>query len=260
MKHLILLMVLVMSINLLAKEDNGNELVDFKLFLYKHDKVAKQFTVVAEFTMEKHWHTYWINPGDAGLPTSIEWQLPENVELKENAWPYPEKIPFSDMANFGYEGAVAAFYTFDYTGDVDLSKINAEAFWLVCKEKCLPGSGKAKVTLGTPEAKKKEFTMFENMVPIKTDVKGDIVISGETVKVTLDLPKLSNVKIFPVTEGIFENGKDPEIQRDADGFTFILPLSSFRIEEPNKFEILLISPELIAKFGKESIIVSLSNK
>jgi DsbC/DsbD-like thiol-disulfide interchange protein len=23
-----------------------------------------------------HWHTYWKNPGDSGLPTTLTWQLP----------------------------------------------------------------------------------------------------------------------------------------------------------------------------------------
>lgn len=258
MKYLILVLALMMSLPLSAQEDNGDELVDFALYLYEHNQADKEFTIAAEFTMEKHWHTYWINPGDAGLPTNIEWKKPENVELKSQAWPYPEKIPFSDMANFGYEGVVAAFYTFSYSGNVDFSKISAEALWLVCKEKCLPGSGKATLNTGTTQAKKKELAMFQNMLPVRADIKGDIVISDASVKVTLDLPKMSNVKIFPVTEGIFENAKNPDIQKDADGFSFVLSLSDFRIEEPNKFELLIISPELIAKYGKESIIVSLS--
>lgn len=25
------------------------------------------------------WHTYWENPGDAGLPTSLSWTLPEGL-------------------------------------------------------------------------------------------------------------------------------------------------------------------------------------
>ena len=27
----------------------------------------------------KDWHTYWRNPGDSGLPTKIEWKLPDGV-------------------------------------------------------------------------------------------------------------------------------------------------------------------------------------
>ena len=24
-----------------------------------------------------HWHTYWLNPGDSGLATTIQWRLPQ---------------------------------------------------------------------------------------------------------------------------------------------------------------------------------------
>ena len=30
-------------------------------------------------THEPHWHTYWINPGDSGLPTKLTWHLPEGL-------------------------------------------------------------------------------------------------------------------------------------------------------------------------------------
>src|ERR1700744_1463311 len=33
-------------------------------------------TVALEENIADGWHTYWQNPGDAGSPTEIEWQLP----------------------------------------------------------------------------------------------------------------------------------------------------------------------------------------
>ena len=30
-----------------------------------------------------HWHTYWKNPGDSGLPTTLAWQLPAGVSIKQ---------------------------------------------------------------------------------------------------------------------------------------------------------------------------------
>ena len=36
-------------------------------------------TVLAgvQLRMDPRWHTYWRNPGASGMPTKIEWQLPE---------------------------------------------------------------------------------------------------------------------------------------------------------------------------------------
>ena len=32
------------------------------------------------------WHTYWINPGDAGAPTSIDWRLPPGWTNPLSCW------------------------------------------------------------------------------------------------------------------------------------------------------------------------------
>ena len=53
-----------------------------------------------------HWHTYWKNSGDSGLPTELEWQLPAGLDAGEIAWPLPRKIPIGTLANYGYEGTV----------------------------------------------------------------------------------------------------------------------------------------------------------
>ena len=35
----------------------------------------------------ENWHTYWINPGDAGKPTEIAWSLPDGVSTGDMVWP-----------------------------------------------------------------------------------------------------------------------------------------------------------------------------
>ena len=39
---------------------------------------------------QPHWHTYWKNPGDSGLPTTLEWTLPAGVAAGEIQWPTPK--------------------------------------------------------------------------------------------------------------------------------------------------------------------------
>ena len=39
--------------------------------------------------IEAGWHTYWLNPGDSGLPTTIEWTLPQDFKAGPIAWPIP---------------------------------------------------------------------------------------------------------------------------------------------------------------------------
>lgn len=53
-----------------------------------------------------HWHTYWQNPGDSGLPTRLTWSLPAGYSTGPILWPYPKKLPLGPLMNFGYEGEV----------------------------------------------------------------------------------------------------------------------------------------------------------
>jgi len=44
------------------------------------------------FEIDRGWHLYWRNPGDTGLPPTIEFDLPEGVELAgEMRWPAPKR-------------------------------------------------------------------------------------------------------------------------------------------------------------------------
>ena len=50
------------------------------------------------------WHTYWINPGDAGAPTEIEWTLPPGWKAGAIQWPTPKRLPVGPLMDYGYEG------------------------------------------------------------------------------------------------------------------------------------------------------------
>jgi DsbC/DsbD-like thiol-disulfide interchange protein len=47
------------------------------------------FSVGLYLAMDAGWHSYWINPGDAGMPTSIEWDLPNGFQAGDIQWPHP---------------------------------------------------------------------------------------------------------------------------------------------------------------------------
>ena len=63
-------------------------------------------TVALRLSMEKGWHTYWQNPGDSGLPTTLAWKLPSGIEAGPIEWPAPRELPVGPLVNYGYEGEV----------------------------------------------------------------------------------------------------------------------------------------------------------
>lgn len=42
-----------------------------------HVQPGQPFWLAVKLNMDPHWHTYWRNPGDSGLGTTVDWELPE---------------------------------------------------------------------------------------------------------------------------------------------------------------------------------------
>jgi thiol:disulfide interchange protein DsbD len=87
------------------------------------------------------WHTYWQNPGDAGMATTIEWKLPAGASAGEIQWPAPKRIMIGPVANYGYEDEVTLLTEIKVPETVragDSFPIHAVVDWLVCEEICIP--------------------------------------------------------------------------------------------------------------------------
>lgn len=100
------------------------------------------FTIGLRFRMEPHWHTYWKNPGDAGLPTTLEWELPEGFKAGPIQWPLPMIFELSGLTNYGYENEVFHLVTITPPQDLrekEMVTLIAHTTWLMCEEVCIPG-------------------------------------------------------------------------------------------------------------------------
>ena len=107
------------------------------------------------FEIEKDWHTYWLNPGDSGLPTRISWQLPEHAAAGPFVWPVPERIPYGPLVNYGYSNEVIHLIPVTISSDAQPGAgplaLAGTARWLVCREVCIPESAEVSVSLALAE-------------------------------------------------------------------------------------------------------------
>src|SRR5213080_5236171 len=67
---------------------------------------GEALTVALRLKMDKGWHTYWQNPGESGLPTTLAWKLPAGLTAGPIQWPPPRALPVGPLTNYGYEGEV----------------------------------------------------------------------------------------------------------------------------------------------------------
>ena len=111
---------------------------------------GESFWVAAHLTMAKGWHTYWKNPGDSGLPTEIEWDLPQGVTAGAIFWPNPKVFYLEGLKNNGYEHEVYLLTKITLPKTFPLGQtltLKAQVRWLECADVCIPGQGDIVLTL-----------------------------------------------------------------------------------------------------------------
>ena len=102
-----------------------------------------------DLKMEPGWHTYWKNPGAAGMATEIKWQLPPGISAGEIQWPLPEKFPPAEVTTYGYENEVMLLVPLTLASNLPPGQIDLKAnvSWLECKEVCIPANTNVEATL-----------------------------------------------------------------------------------------------------------------
>ena len=183
--------------------------------------------------MADGWHTYWEYSGDAGLPTTIQWQLPQGFTAGPIEWPVPEaKLEPGDIQTYAYGGRVLLLTTITppagVTGNITLK---AKADWLVCKETCIPGSAELELTLpvaaNSSPANAALFEEFRSQLPSKKNPPYPISWKRTANQLTLQVEGIAPntpLALFPLPADNQEVGH-PEF----------LPPSSLRIPSQGNF-------------------------
>lgn len=203
---------------------------------------------------EAHWHTYWINPGDSGLPTTLTWTLPSGFRAQDIAWPLPTRFDVGGLYNFGYDGEVLLPITLEVPADAQpgtTAHLAAEAKWLVCREECIPG--KALLVLDLPIAASPpkpdtrwtaQFARARLAEPEATAWKSEARLDGDHVTITLrgpGLPDANGLDAFVAERKLVDN-KPPQIRRDGDALIVAFGKSDYFGTSPTAFDLVVTKP------------------
>jgi thiol:disulfide interchange protein len=133
---------------------------------------GKPFELGVLLEMAPGWHTYWEYPGDAGLPTSIAWTLPEGFVAGPIQWPLPHRtIEPGDIEVYAYKDKVLLLTAIVPSASIAEKTVvlRAKVDWLVCEEICIPGSADLEISLPVASqaaaANEKLFSTFRQLLP-----------------------------------------------------------------------------------------------
>jgi thiol:disulfide interchange protein DsbD len=151
-------------------------------------KPGSPFTIGVHFKMKPGWHIYWQNPGDSGLPTSIEWTLPKGFTVGPVQWPIPKRFNQpGNIVGYGYTDSVLLSARVTPPRKLALNvkvPVSATVAWLSCEKVCIPGEAKLDLTLpvsrGATPNHSQLFEGWKQRLPID-GASGESPLSATTV-------------------------------------------------------------------------------
>jgi thiol:disulfide interchange protein DsbD len=194
---------------------------------------GKPFTVGLRFRPEPGWHIYWKNPGDSGMPPTVQWKLPEGYTAGPLQFPLPEKILAPPLVTYGYEMETLLLAEIIPPAGQPLPakiKIGATLDWLVCKEICLPG--RANLDLNLSSQPKDNIDLQGLLDEIRREMPARIpgvsvegqVSGGFLILRILGAAGPGNLSFFPDQGGYIDEFTPAQNQRSGQNSILRIPL------------------------------------
>src|SRR5260221_5907165 len=199
--------------------------------------------VAFEEDIRPGWHTYWINPGDAGAPTEIQWTLPAGWRASPIEWPYPKKLPVGPLMDYGYEGRTWLLIrlTAPKTAIIGSAvRLGAAASWLVCQEVCVPEDVKVTLPLRigqsqgpTDQQLAARFAAARAKLPVPMPWPTRYRL-GTSLDLFVAAPRLAKARpagaeVFPLTSRQVKSTAQQTLRFASDGLVFrLMPSHKFK--------------------------------
>ncbi len=219
---------------------------------------GESFWVALKQKIRPGWHTYWRNPGDSGAPTKLEWNLPAGFSASDIHWPYPERVPYGPLMNFGYHDEVVFPVLITVPDHVPGNEVSLQAKgqWLVCADICIPESADLELVLpvsdGKPVAVAKHVEDFENArqkIPQDIGVIAESTFEADVIWLHvamsgLQASRIRSIEYFPYEEGVLDFPSPQVLSFTDAGFKLELRAGyNFQPIEPKLDGILVVTED-----------------
>ena len=209
--------------------------------------------------LDKDWHIYWRNPGDSGMPTFIEFDLPDGVTISEIRWPAPKAFEYDGLASYGYEKQVLLLADLSVPENYALSsiEITANLKSLICKDVCIPFNTSVSTEIDLVNNFKADdkisrlyFEAVKNLPEVNNKIDLFIPVYKDFITLMIQNPEINPAEIeslyfLPYDNGIFKNSIDQKFIQKENITELVIEFDHFRIEEPKE-----IYGVLVYDFGK----------
>ena len=223
-------------------------------------KAGEPFTIGLQFNIDPTWHTYWINPGETGIPTSLKLALPAGFTAGELQFPVPKKF-ITDYgfgvreAGYGYETSVVHTMTITPPSNLkpgeSISLTGQSAFLMCDPHTCIPGKADLSITLqtGTESVTSPEngvIGFFTNKLPkpiaapLAVSLEGGNVVLKSTVPAG-SFPAGAKLHFYPLQNLVLDAFADATVTVAGDAVTISGTKNESLTAAPAEFAGLIIA-------------------
>ncbi len=189
---------------------------------------GSKVTLAIAMTPQSGWHDYWTNPGDAGTPLKLVWDLPEGMSAGPIRAPVPETLIVSGFMNHVYPKphAFLVDLAIPATANVDDKlPVALHAEWSACSDKvCVPESADMEISLAigngaNSKARQEQFDGWRTALPVPLGSSAIYSTNSEHINIAIPFSagaQIGDAHFFPATEDIFAYAAPQSVKRNGD--------------------------------------------
>ncbi|MCB8839161.1 protein-disulfide reductase DsbD domain-containing protein [Aurantimonas sp. VKM B-3413] len=173
------------------------------------------------------WKTYWIDPGAAGIPPTIDFSATKGLEDAELRLPAPHRFGEGFARSNGYDAPLAAAFTLTPRKGETLGPITASVMLGVCHDICIP----VQATLTADDANAQ--TGVESAFSALPKANGEIgtidpaitAASADALTIRVDVAgKADRPDLFVSAPGGWFFDEPAAPVHDGDSYVFTVPI------------------------------------
>jgi thiol:disulfide interchange protein len=231
LRFLAFLLTLILAVPAAAQPGSGQRHMAVALVAEGPAIPGQEVELALVMTPEEGWHGYWENPGDAGKPMSVEWQLPQGASIGPLRYPVPTRLMVADLMNHVFKGPYAVLTRLKVPPNASGTlPIRASLDYLVCTDQvCVPEQGEVALDLPVGNgASDDRFDGWRAKLPQPLGSPATYVVTGDRLEVAIPLPQqvaVTTPYLYAITGDGVRYAEAQTFRRTADRLIAELPLA-----------------------------------
>ena len=166
-------------------------------------------TIAIVMTPRPGWHTYWVNPGSAGVETQADWKLPAQARASDIRYPVPSRFVVSGIMNYVFEEERALLVDVRGLPQRGRQPFRLALDYLVCDDQlCVPERAELSGQLRDIEVAARRIARWEAHQPVPFEGRASFSRSkDERLRLAVAVPNLDDVRgayFFPRPDGALD--------------------------------------------------------